>query len=252
MYITNPHPALARLAANTDQSKVDFLAWFNDGWVIDDRHLLANPAHPELLQIKLLPEATTQGLITPGMGILHSQAGVRTASNEQVWSFMSRSFTSRQDVKNEPHVVGPEMLTGRALQAMPFNVRADSSSAANAYTIVPTTYGAITLELQDLGSAKLNNTPMTQPQLSTVVGIFTAVCATYGVWCTPVPPDQPGRPTPIREWKGLSYHAAVRAWSRDQHSCPGAARIAQMPWVCHEVATRLAHIYGAWGVNCPS
>ena len=45
-YIPNPHPTLATPAPN-GQPRVDFLAWFNEGFVVTDGHLLANPANPD-------------------------------------------------------------------------------------------------------------------------------------------------------------------------------------------------------------
>jgi hypothetical protein len=245
MYISNPHPTLAMPAAN-GQPRVDWLAWFNEGFVITDGHVLANAANPELIIITLLPEAYTQPLIVPRLQIAHTQASGRgKASNIAAYTHAAKS-----SVNIEPHVFGPEMVTGQMLQCMPFNRRADTSATANVFRIGGdwTNYGAVSYETQDLGGATINNTPWPERQLMSLVGAMTAVCATYSVWCTPVRPGTEMR----EEWRGISHHSNVKSWSRGGHSCPGAARIAQMDWVRHHVATRLANIYGAWGVGCPS
>lgn len=242
-YIPNPHPNLASPTPN-GQARVDFLAWFNEGFVVTDGHLLANPANPELIYTRLLPEAYTQLPIKPVLAIMHTQAGNGKASNDQVYGWLAR-----EDVKLEPHIIGPEMVTGAMLQVVPFDRKADCNLAANRFVSVVRACwaGAVSFEMQDLGGKTLDNTPMTERQLQSVVGLLTAACATYEIPCIAVP-----KTTQRTMWKGLSYHAKNGEWSASSHSCPGASRIAQFPWVVHEVATRLAHVYGAWGIGCPS
>ena len=246
-YIPNPHPALASPAPN-GQPRVDFLAWFNEGFVVTDGHLLANPANPELIYTRLLPEAYNQPTIDPYLAIMHSQAGSGKASNDQLYGWLVR-----EEVKLEPHIIGPEMVTGAMLQTVPFNHRADCNLAANRFTIDDGNggvryVGALSYEMQDLGGKTLDNTPMTERQMQSVIGLLTAACATYQIPCIEVPAT-----TRMTLWKGLSYHKKNNSmWSSSAHSCPGASRIAQFPWVVHNVATRLAHVYGAWGIGCPA
>lgn len=237
-YIPNPHPHLAEPAPN-GQPKVDFLAWFNNGWVIDDRHLLANPSAPHLLTVKLLPEAATQPKINPRGVVHHTQGGTKKATNEQVWS-----LCSRDEWKSEPHIIGPEMATGRVLQAIPFDTRADSNKDGNRWLHDGRWWGHLSIETQDSGYANvpLKNDPWTLPQLDVLAGIDTAACATYGIRCGD-----------MGAWNasGLAPHNRWPQFSSSSHNCPGPARTAQMDWVRGEVARRLAAYYAAVGEVCP-
>ncbi len=238
MYVPNPHPHLAEAAPN-GQPKVDFLAWFNKGWVIDDRHLLANPSTPQLLTIKLLPEAASQPKIRPRGIVQHTQGGSKKATNEQVWA-----LCATDSWKSEPHIIGPEMASGRALQAIPFNVRADSNKDGNRWLYAGEWWGHISIESQDSGfnNLPLKNDPWTLAQLDTFAGIDTALCATYGIRCGDMP-----------AWNGsgIAPHNRWPEFTSSSHNCPGPARTSQMDWIRNEVASRLAAYYAAVGEVCP-
>lgn len=238
MYIPNPHPKLAELAPN-GQPKSDFLAWFNDGIVIDDRHCLAG--RPDLILVKLLPEAAEQPKIRPRGQVYHTQGGPTKATNQQVWS-----LCARKEWKSEPHIIGPEMVGGRCLQAIPFNVRADSNLDGNQFTLTPggELRGHISIETQDSGfkNVPLAKDPWTLEQLNILAGIGTALCATYGMSCGD-----------MYEWNasGIAPHNRWPQFSKTNHNCPGPARCLQMDWVRAEVAKRLAAYYAAVGETCP-
>lgn len=235
MYIANPHPRLAALAPN-GQPKVDFLAWYNDGFVIDAEHLLAG--RPELVKVDLLPEATTQPKITPRGLVLHTQGGSRQATNEQARSFFLRLSS------NESHLVGPQMVDGKVIQLMPFNVRADSNYLGNEWWYQGKLYGHLSIETQDSGflAVPLDRDPWTLPQLNVLAGIATALCATYGISCGDMP-------TPTSS--GIVAHNRWPAFTKSGHNCPGPARTRQVDWVRAEVAKRLAAYYAAVGETCP-
>lgn len=236
-YIPNPHPALAELTPN-GQAKVDFLAWFNDGYVIDDHHLLAG--RPDMITIKLLPEARQQNVIHPGLIIKHTQGGSKKSTNANLWT-----YCNNQTVVDEPHVAGPQMDDGKMLQMMPFNITAHCSKDANYFLRDGKPCGAISFETQDLGSdnADINKTPWTLQQLNSSAGALTACCATYGIRCT--------APAWYRD-NGIGHHNLFVEWSkRIPNACPGNARIRQMDWLRQEVAGRLGNYYNAVGMVCP-
>lgn len=237
-FIPNPHPTLAVLT-RTGQPRVDFLAWFNDGVVIDDRHLLAG-GRPGQITIKLLPEARTQTIIRPRGVIPHTQGGPRQATNDEAWGF----FNARSN--NESHIVGPNMSRGDFIQCMPFNVRADSNYEGNVWEFPRGSgqmWGYLSIETQDAGNASLNATEWTLPQLGSLIAITTAACATYAIPCTDVPSPTSG---------GIAPHNRWPQWSKTAHSCPGVARTRQMDYLRSQVATRLANYYSAVDLTCPA
>lgn len=229
-YISNPHPNLA-IDARCDQ-----LAWLNDGFVVNDQHELVNPNHPELIKQHYLPEALMQKKITPRMIILHTQAGKGKASNDQLfnWCLIGTNL--------EPHIIGPEMDSGAMLQAIPFNVRADSSAAANGFLYNGIYYGALSAETQDLGDATVDKTTWTWPQIRSLVGWMTACCAAYTISCGDVAYPQGSGIAPHNRWPG---------WTQSGHSCPGKARTSQMDGLRGAVAERLAKYYEVAGLSCP-
>lgn len=244
-YIPNPHPRLAELAPN-GQQKVDFLAWFNGGLVIDDAHLLAG--RPDQVTIKLLPEALTQRLIVPKNGIIHSQAGANRATNLQLWTHMAKPT-----VNIEPHVIGPEFVTGKIIQCVPFNRAAHCNADANEWFEGGARRGALSMETQDNGNGngnpshpnhdRLRTTQWDLAQFGMIASIMTAWCATYRLKCW----------MPF-EWdvSGMGYHSLHKEWSvHIGKSCPGKARIGQFPELLNHVASRLAHYYDAVGETRP-
>jgi hypothetical protein len=237
-FIPNPYPTLAVVTRN-GQQRVDFLAWFNDGVVIDDRHCLAG-GRPGQIEVRLLPEAKTQRIIKPRGFVVHTQGGPRQATNDQAWGF----FNVRS--KNESHIVGPDMVKGNVIQAMPFNIRADSNFEGNEWEYPRGSgqwWGHLSMETQDAGAATVQVTEWPLPQLGTMIAIITACCATYTIPCTDVPSPFGG---------GIAPHNRWPQWSKDAHSCPGVARTRQMDYLRSQVAGRLAHYYQAVGLECPS
>lgn len=235
-YIPNPHPHLAELAPN-GQAKVDWLAWFNDGIVIDAAHCLAG--RPDLFTIKLLPEAADQPKIEPRGQVFHTQGGPTKASNNAVWN-----LCARKEWKSEPHIIGPEMVGGRCIQAIPFNVRADSNLDGNLFPLGGKARGHISLETQDSGykNVPLAKDPWTLEQFNIGAGISTALCATYRMSCGD-----------MYAWNasGIAPHNRWPNFSSSSHNCPGPARSLQMDELRREVAKRLAAYYTAVGEVCP-
>lgn len=234
-FLDTAHPRLLELAPN-GQAKVDFLAWFNDAYVIDKNHMLVNPNN-NLITHKLLPEAASQSKIDPHMVVLHTQASGGRASNENSYGWAIRGTNI------EPHIFGPQMDDGKMMQTMPFNVRADCTGSANRFRQSGVYKGAIAFETQDNGNTSVNKTPWTWIQIGPLVGAVTALCFTYRILCGDCAWEFGSGIAPHNRWAG---------WSPGGHSCPGTARSAQMDGIRGAVATRLATIYEAVGESCPA
>lgn len=217
--------------------KGDILRLHNIVYITDTNILDGDPR----IEVKLLPEASTQPEIRPWMSILHTQAGSLKATNLQAWNYANRS-----EIKNEAHFYGPNMDTGAIIQAMPLNRRADSNLKANSFKHPlsdAVNSGAISFETQDNGSRFLDITPWTLPQIDTLVACLTAIHFTYTIHCT----DCTG---PYSQ--GISPHNRYPEWSASAHSCPGKARTRQMDAIRHAVAERLAYIYQDCEESCPT
>jgi hypothetical protein len=245
----NPHPVLAR---RTDDGRLwqDILRFITGpgGYWIDDQHLL----HGGVTVVKLLPEASKQPTIYPRSAILHSNAGPRLTFWQSLWTWMSR-----EDVTGESHfqvqgVDATERTQAVIVQNMPLNRRADCNYSANRWLRGSRYVGAISFETQDRGAASLNTTPWSLAQLDAMIGALTAICVTYGVWCT--------EPT---EWhgSGIGHHNRfpqpnrippfAPAWTNVYgKTCPGNARIRQMPYIRDEVAKRVAAFANQTGWSC--
>jgi hypothetical protein len=223
----NPHPKLDRHTPEGVQW-ADALAWISGGFWIDANHLLHGPG----VATRLIPEASTQGKITPRTAILHTNAG--SSGVRSLWSWITR-----KDVNGEPHF--QVASDGGVEQYMPLTRRADCNYSANAF--------AISYETQDNGSATLDRDGWTLEQLAAVIGSLTAICVTYGVQCT-----QPST------WAagGIGHHSlhpfqgvGRPAWTNVRgKTCPGRARIAQMDFIRQAVAERLADFIQATGWSC--
>jgi hypothetical protein len=181
---------------------------------IDSNHTLQGPKviEPGIF----LPEAKTQAKIEPWSIILHSQAGPRSTSWRNLFTFWQR-----KEIDGEAHFI--VNLDGTIKQAMPCNVKADCNFKANSFRAVGKNVGAISFETQDLGSASLPNTPWNAEQLDTLTKVIAAVGHKYGV-----PYTQPAT------WndRGVGHHSLYKEWSSFVgKTCPGAARIRQMDYV---------------------
>lgn len=240
MFIANPHPNLHGVALDGHTPKIDVLAFITGGYVIDDRHLLVGPN----VHTRLLPEAMSQAIITPRSSIDHSNAGSRPSRWQQLLGWISRT-----DVTEEPHLQFD--LDGAVAQFVPFNRRADCNYRANGWWFAGTYFGALSHETGDEGAATLDRTPWTvrfdagQPamQFDALVGVHIAECVTYRIRCTPTtgPFDS-----------GIGYHSMYPEWSKyTGKTCPGAARIRQMPELWHRVAVGVAAFYEHCGGVCP-
>lgn len=231
-FIPNPHPNLSGVALDGVTPKVDVLAYITGGYSITDQHLLTGPK----VTVRLVPEALSQANITPRNIIDHSNAGTTPSRWENLYRWVSRS-----EVTGEPHLQFD--MNGEVAQFVPFDHRADCNAKANGWWFAGTYYGAISHETADLGSAKLPVTVWPLEQFDALVAVHTVECAAYWIRCTPTtgPYDS-----------GIGYHSQFPEWSIYKgKTCPGAARIRQMPELHNRVAANLARYYELVGGGCP-
>lgn len=164
--------------------------------------------------VKLLPEAKTQRSIAPRLVILHTNAGSKTATPDQI-----QKFQARADVTVESHFdVG---FDGTVVQLMPLNVQADCNFKANPF--------AVSIETQDSGSKGLNQEKWTDAQVDTIVAILRFL---HEEWDIPL----------VRadrfDGSGVGGHRDHKEWSKTGHSCPGDARAAQVDDIIARAADR--------------
>lgn len=219
----NPHPLLhQRNSKGTPW--YDILSYITGGYTVTDRHTINGPH----VVYRPIPESVTQPTIEPRSAILHTNAGLNSASS--LWAYISRA-----SVTGEPHFqVGYESME----QYMPLNRRADCNYSANLWREGLHTYGAISFETQDNGSATVNSTPWTFRQLDLITNTLTCIGVVYGVACV-----QPA----TWDASGIGHHTLFPfqgigrpAWTNVRgKTCPGAARIAQMDEIRRQVATKL-------------
>jgi hypothetical protein len=249
--IPNPHPTLAAQSKVGPEILVDILADVNDGYVIDDRHLLVNTKDASRVVTRLLPEATSQEKIQPRLVIQHTNGGENSATIDNLFG-----FRNSPNVKIEAHLqVQTDGVVG---QFMPYNVEANANSDANRFVVGNKTFGAISHETQDRGSKHLSihKDPWSVPQLAALIGATAAECVTYNIRCS--------APTTWND-SGIGHHALFPflglgpnglpkkgAWTGVAGKpCPGSARIKQMDFLRHEVAVRMAAFYERSGGKCP-
>lgn len=165
-----------------------------------------NPIYP-MAHVDMLPEATTQPGIVPRMCILHTNAGSRSASPEQL-----RGYMGHDEVTVECHFdIGSG---GDVWQYMPVNVRADCNAKANGF--------AVSIETQDHGSGQVGGVdaePWTDAQVEAISGVLAWLNSEWGV---------PLRRVTMWNGEGVGGHRDYREWSGDAHSCPGNARAGQV------------------------
>lgn len=163
-----------------------------------------------------LPENSTQPRITPTQVILHS--AVDAPGPSSLWSYFRRS-----DVTVESHFF--VKWDGTVEQYMDTEVRADANRHANAR--------AISIETEDDGNP--DATPWSDAQIDAIVRIIRWAHEVHGI---------PLRLCPAWDQPGIGYHTMFGApgpWTPVAKTCPGRARIAQMP-----------RIMAALGSNAPA
>mgnify|MGYP002359830845 FL=1 len=179
-----------------------------------------------------IPENDTQLFINPRSAILHSNAGTKPST----WQNMKTWITTPGN-GDEPHFDVDN--TGQAGQFMSVLRRADCNTDANYWVYEGKPYGAISFETGDLGAATLETTPWNLAQLDTMIGLLTALAAQYDIGCNEV-----------LSWngKGIDYHTKfpyvdgiVKAWTKYKgKTCPGKQRKLQTPFIRQAVANRVA------------
>jgi len=168
---------------------------------------------------KLLPEWSSQARIVPTQIILHTIVGSALGAYN---GFLKNSNL-------ESHLIAP--YVGAMWQLIPFDRSADANYRANRR---PDGTGAVSIETEDNGQATIANTPWTAHQIDIIVDACVYLCRTYGI-----PPRLCRTPSD----PGIGYHTLFGApseWTPVAKSCPGAARIAQVPGIIARVAAELA------------
>lgn len=155
---------------------------------------------------KLLPESGTQPRITPRAVIMHSAAG-----RGSLHRFFARSSSLESHFwVSERGVIEQYIDTGR---------RADANRNANGF--------AISIETESSPAA---TEPWTPAQLAAIVRLVRWCCDTHAI---------PARQIPAWNSSGIGWHIQFGApgpWTPVAKSCPGPARIRQMPALIAAVA----------------
>jgi len=155
---------------------------------------------------RLLPESRTQGRIWPRVVIMHSAAG-----RGSLYNFFLRSSNL------ESHFwVGTD---GTVEQYIDTNVRADANNKANGF--------AISIETESSRSA---TEPWPPAQFEAIINLVRWCCDTHGI---------PKIKCPRWDGTGIGWHIQFGApgpWTPVAKSCPGPARIRQMPTLIAAVA----------------
>ena len=178
---------------------------------------LADPPKPGLLRrvatavkakVMLLPENATQGRIKPRVVILHSAAG-----KGSLYRFFLRSSNL------ESHFWVSE--SGVVEQYIDTTVRADANNKANGF--------AISIETE---STRAATEPWNPAQMAAIVKLVRWCCDTHGI---------PAVKCPRWDGAGIGWHIQFGApgpWTPVSKSCPGPARIRQMPGLIADVAKK--------------
>jgi hypothetical protein len=224
-----PHPAIAHQLPNGNYA-YNVLRMVT-GFYINKDHILVG----DNVVYAPIPESTAQRIITPRSAILHSNAGPSATFWESLWKYWWRN-----DVTGEAHFQIP--MKGKAVQVIPFNIRADCNAKANQFVVDGVTYGAISFETEDNGYETLDKTGWTIDQLGNMIGALVCLSVVYGMFCTPP-----------AKWNdsGIGWHVLHPEWSIYKgKTCPGKQRIAQMPWIYQAVADKLAQFGKLTGWKC--
>lgn len=168
-----------------------------------------------------IPEAATQGPITPRLLVLHSQAGPALTSLESLWKYVARD-----DIHIEPTFILD--LDGRMAQLVDVFTKADCQYKANGF--------ATSVETQDRGAATLYTTPWSTQQVQQLAGL--------AAWMHLHPRIRlPLLPAAKWDGTGVGPHRQFPEWSvYAGKTCPGDARVAQIPQIL-TLATQIANTY---------
>lgn len=165
-----------------------------------------------------LPESSTQERITPASVILHSNA----APHRTRWRDLFR-YLLRMDITIEPHF--QLRLDGALVQMIPVFVRADCNYKANAWWSGGKRYGAVSFETQDRGAGTLATTPWNRAMVRSLSHVIAALAADER---TIIETKACAGPYD----NGIGYHSQFSDWSvYVGKTCPGAARINQVPGI---------------------
>jgi hypothetical protein len=165
--------------------------------------------------VRRITEDGTQARIRPTQIILHSAGGPHSLFN--MWQNGSNL---------ESHAWAG--YDGTFEQYMRCTVEADANYTANRR---PDGTGAISVESESTIPA---TEPWTPQQVEAITGFCVWACRTYSI---------PPHACPSPDAPGIGYHVMFGApgpWTPHAKSCPGGARIAQVPQIVAEVARRLA------------
>jgi hypothetical protein len=148
---------------------------------------------------RLLPESATQPRIRPRVVILHSAAGRGS---------LYRFFLNSSNLESHFWVSS----TGEVEQYMDTEVRADANLKANGF--------AVSIETESSPAA---TEPWPSPQYEALVRLVRWICDTHGI-----------PKAKVTKWDGtgIGWHIQFGApgpWTPVSKSCPGPARIRQMP-----------------------
>lgn len=99
---------------------------------------------------------------------------------------------------------------------------ADAQGLGNSWVIGTQRYGYVSYETEGMGEGK-----WTDAQLTSIKALIKWVNETHG---------SPWQKTPAYHGRGHGYHSQFPEWNKDQHACPGTARIQQfntiiVPWL---------------------
>lgn len=167
-------------------------------------------------EYKPLPESKTQPGIKPVSVILHSDASNWTQS---LFNFFRNSSNLESHFHIDKH--------GQIEQYLPITIRADANYRANRFWKDGQYQGAVSIET---ASSVTATGPWTPAQYDAIVRLVRWICDTAGI---------PAVKCPTWDGKGIGYHiqfGSPGAWTPVAKSCPGPARIAQVPSIIADVA----------------
>lgn len=163
-----------------------------------------------------LPEASTQSKITPISVIYHSDASNWVTS---LFNF----FRNSSNLESHFHIDG----NGQIEQYIPINVRADANYKANRFWKDGGYRGAVSIETSSSISAR---GPWNNAQRDALVRLTRWITDQAGI---------PVRQCPAWDASGIGWHIMFGTpgpWTPVAKSCPGPARIKQVPGIIEDVA----------------